>query len=177
MNFNKLMLATVIALSSVSMAQAAPGNQGSGTVKFFGEIIDAPCTLDADSVDQTYDMGQVSNRVLADEGVGASQDFTIELKDCDITTLKTVKVAFTGQTDVNNANLLGLAGTASGAGIQLVDGNNVKVKLDGTQGIATYLQNGDNTLNFAAYLQGSKTGVAVVPGDFTAVTNFTLAYQ
>lgn len=176
MNFNKLMLATVIALSSVSMAQAAP-NQGSGTVKFFGEIIDAPCSLDADSADQTHDLGQVSNRALANEGVGSSKNFTIELKDCDVTVLKTVKVAFTGQTDINNANLLGLAGTASGAGIQLVDGNNVKIKLDGTEGSATTLQNGDNTLNFAAYLQGSKTGVAVVPGDFTAVTNFTLAYQ
>lgn len=177
MNFNKVMLASVIALSSVSFAQAAPGNQGSGTVKFYGEIIDAPCSLDPNSVDQAYDMGQVSNRVLANEGVGASQNFTIELKDCDVTTLKTVKVAFTGQTDINNTNLLGLAGTASGAGIQLVDGNNAKIKLDGTPGTATTLQNGDNTLNFAAYLQGSKTGVDVVPGDFTAITNFTLAYQ
>ncbi|OMQ23687.1 fimbrial protein [Serratia oryzae] len=177
MNFNKVMLASVIALSSVSFAQAAPGNQGSGTVKFFGEIIDAPCSIEPQSVDQSYDMGQVNTRVLASEGVGASQDFTIELKDCDVATLKTVKIAFTGQTDINNTDLLGLAGTASGAGIQLVDSNNVKVKLDGTPSASTTLMNGDNALNFAAYLKGSKTGVAVVPGDFTAVTNFTLAYQ
>lgn len=177
MNFNKLMLATVIALSAVSVAQAAPGNQGSGTVTFKGEIIDAPCSLAPDSVDQTIDMGQISNRVLANQGKSSSQPFTIELKDCDVTTLKTVTVAFTGQKDANNTDLLGLAGTASGAGIQLIDGNNAKISLDGVQGAATTLQNGDNTLNFAAYLQGSAAAVPVVPGDFTAITNFTLAYQ
>jgi type 1 fimbria pilin len=35
---------------------------------------------------------------------------------------------------------------------------------------------GDNTLEFGAYVQGAATG-DIVPGDFSAVTNFTLAYQ
>jgi type 1 fimbria pilin len=35
---------------------------------------------------------------------------------------------------------------------------------------------GDNTLQFGAYVQGVATG-DIVPGDFSAVANFTLAYQ
>eukprot|EP01030_Chromulinospumella_sphaerica_P006473 gene6473-6329_t len=35
---------------------------------------------------------------------------------------------------------------------------------------------GNNTLEFGAYVQGAATGT-IVPGDFSAVTNFTLAYQ
>ncbi len=38
------------------------------------------------------------------------------------------------------------------------------------------LNDGDNSLKFAAYLQGSSASSAVVPGDFTSVANFTLAY-
>ncbi len=35
---------------------------------------------------------------------------------------------------------------------------------------------GDNTLEFGAYVQGAATD-PIIPGDFSAVTNFTLAYQ
>lgn len=35
---------------------------------------------------------------------------------------------------------------------------------------------GDNTLEFGAFVKGGATG-DIIPGDFTAVTNFTLAYQ
>ncbi|OLP15147.1 hypothetical protein AGG97_03015 [Klebsiella michiganensis] len=36
---------------------------------------------------------------------------------------------------------------------------------------------GDNTLNFSAYLEKISTVTNVTPGDFEAVTNFTLAYE
>ena len=35
---------------------------------------------------------------------------------------------------------------------------------------------GENTLEFGAYVQGALAG-DIVPGGFSAVTNFTLAYQ
>jgi type 1 fimbria pilin len=35
---------------------------------------------------------------------------------------------------------------------------------------------GNNTLEFGAYVQGAATA-PIVPGEFSAVTNFTLAYQ
>lgn len=176
MKLNKLMLATVIAFSTASVAQAA-SNQGSGTVTFTGDIIDAPCSVAPESVDQTIEMGQISSRVLANQGKSSSQPFKIQLKDCDIATQKTVKVAFTGTAADGNSDLLGLAGSASGAGIQLINGAGQKVDLNGASSDAVTLLAGDNTLQFAAYLQGSTASGAVEPGDFTSVANFTLAYQ
>lgn len=170
------MLATVIAFSTASVAQAA-SNQGGGTVTFTGDIIDAPCSVAPESVDQTIKMGQISSSVLAKQGKSQSEKFSIGLRDCDAAVKKSVQVSFTGQTAEGNSELLGLAGTARGAGIQLIDGAGKKVELNGTPTDAITLLNGDSTLQFAAYLQGSTASGAIEPGEFTSVANFTLAYQ
>ncbi|AHG20037.1 fimbria A protein [Chania multitudinisentens RB-25] len=175
MKLNKLMLATVIAFSAVSVAQAAP-NQGGGTVTFDGDIIDAPCSVAPESVEQTVPMGQISSKVLANEGKSSSEAFNITLKDCNFSTQRSVKIAFTGLPADGNSELLGLAGTARGAGIQLVHGTNEKIAIDGTQISVNNLNAGDNILRFAAYLQGSSATDPVEPGDFTSVVNFTLTY-
>ncbi|MDI7374327.1 type 1 fimbrial protein, partial [Cronobacter sakazakii] len=47
----------------------------------------------------------------------------------------------------------------------------------GEASAAHQLQEGNNTLLFSAYLQGDGASATIVPGDFTAVADFTLAYQ
>ncbi|NTX79564.1 type 1 fimbrial protein [Serratia proteamaculans] len=189
MNMNKNLIAAVLATmamgSVVSTANAA--NQGSGTVTFTGSIINAPCSIAPDSVDQTVNLGSVANKALANGGKSSPQNFNIKLQDCDITGLvdKTVTTTFTGTPSKINANNLGLTGTASGAAIVLTQGG-TDIKL-GEATTATKVGEGNNTLAFAAYLQGetvtaaTKTDSAVyapiVPGDFKSVANFTLAYQ
>lgn len=59
-----ILTALISSVISVS-AFAAPANQGHGKVKFKGEIVDAPCSISADSIDQTVDLGQIANSVLA----------------------------------------------------------------------------------------------------------------
>ncbi|MEG7407759.1 fimbrial protein, partial [Serratia marcescens] len=54
--------------------------------------------------------------------------------------------------------------------------NGQPIKL-GEATTAQTLNTGNNTLHFAAYLQGEGASAAIVPGDFTAVADFTLAYQ
>ena len=178
MKLNKLMLATAIAFSTASVAHAAPTpNQGSGTVTFSGEIIDAPCSITPDSVDQTVPMGQISSRILAKEGKSSAEPFSIELKDCALNTVKNVKVTFTGTPDAVNSKLLALSGSASGAGIVIYDQLHAKEVELGTATDGQGLNEGNNALKFAAYLQGNSASGAVVPGQFTSVANFTLAYQ
>jgi type 1 fimbria pilin len=175
MKLNKLMLATVIAFASASVAHAA-SDQGNGKVTFTGSIIDAPCSIDPNSVDQTVHMGQISNRVLDKQGKSSMQPFNIELKDCSLSTMKNVKVTFTGTPDPDNSKLLALSGTATGAGIVIYDMLHSKDVELGTATDGQGLTENDNSLKFAAYLQGSSASGAVVPGDFTSVANFTLAY-
>ncbi|CAI0927135.1 fimbrial protein [Serratia entomophila] len=183
MKLNKIMMAAVLAFGVSSVAHAAVKDQGHGTVTFTGSIIDAPCSITPESVDQTVNLGQVSNVALKDGGKSTPKNFQIKLENCELTTAEgagknnTVSLTFTGASSAADKDLLGITGTAKGAGIAITDGAGNNITL-GKPSNAQTLQNGNNTLSFAAYLQGSKaSGAAIVPGEFQSVADFTLAYQ
>ena len=75
---------------------------------------------------------------------------------------------------VTDGGILGTVGGAGGVGIMMTHGSKV-IEL-GVPTTPQAIVAGDNTLEFGAYVQGAATGT-IVPGDFSAVTNFTLAYQ
>lgn len=54
MKLNKTILAAGLVLGFASMANAA--DQGHGTVTFTGSIIDAPCSIAPESIDQTVNL-------------------------------------------------------------------------------------------------------------------------
>ncbi|MGQ5757054.1 fimbrial protein [Serratia sp. IR-2025] len=174
MKLNKIMLATVLAFGVSSLANAA--DQGHGKVTFTGSIIDAPCSIAPESADQTVEMGQISNVALKNGGKSAPRQFDIKLEQCDTSTLKTVTTTFDGKAAAANPDLLGIIGTASGASIAITDMASNPIKL-GTATAPQTLNDSNNTLRFAAYLQGDGASATVVPGDFTAVADFKLAYQ
>lgn len=180
MTLNKLVAAT-IAFGFISAVHAEAPSSGNGSVNFKGSIIDAPCSITPDTVDQTVDLGQISNMVLKDGGKSKPKNFYIKLENCDTSTLKTVSTTFTGAKSAGNQNLLGITGTAKGASIAITDGSGTVITL-GTPTQPQGIQDHDNSLAFSAYLQGDmsadgKTGATIVPGDFTSIANFTLAYQ
>ncbi|MET3050600.1 fimbrial protein [Pseudomonas alkylphenolica] len=187
MKFHKTPLAMLAALvlasgaayaeDTVTPPAAASAVGGSGKVNFVGSIIDAPCSLDAESKDQTVRMDEISNKTLANQGESSMQSFNIELKQCDISKMKKVKVTFGGDADLTDPTLLGIAGSAKGAGIALTNGSGAQVKLGEASAARTLLE-GNNTLAFGAFLRGTTAkDVAVTPGEFTATANFMLAYE
>ncbi|MEE4412054.1 MULTISPECIES: fimbrial protein [unclassified Serratia (in: enterobacteria)] len=191
MKLNKIMMAAVLAFGATSMmANAAVKDQGHGTVTFTGSIIDAPCSITPETVDQIVDLGQVSNVALKDGGKSTPKNFQIKLENCELITEKegknnTVSLTFTGASSEANDGRLGITGTAQGASIAITDGAGTVIEL-GKPTDVQELQNGNNTLSFAAYLQGDMikgaegseaTGATIVPGTFQSVADFTLAYQ
>lgn len=182
MFIRKTMLAAVVAIGSMSLAHAA--DQGHGKITFKGSINDAPCSISADTVDQTVELGTVSNKVLKGGGKSKTQDFQLKLEGCDLTdaTKKEVTATFSGSASAGNSALLGITGSASGASIAITDGSGTLIDL-GTASKVRKLMDGDNTMQFAAYLQGDvklvgENDTAVItPGEFTSVADFTLAYQ
>lgn len=184
MKLNKIMMAAALAFGVTSVAHAAVKDQGHGTVTFKGSIIEAPCSITPETVDQTVNLGQVSNVALKDGGQSNPENFQIKLENCDLISdpadpkkNNTVSITFTGAASVDDAKLLGITGTAKGAGIAITDGSGKLIEL-GKASSAQTLGNGSNTLSFSAYLQGSKASTAVItPGDFQSVADFTLAYQ
>lgn len=177
MKLNKIMMAAVVAFGMSSVAYAA--DQGHGKVTFTGSIIDAPCSISPESEDQTVELGQVSNVALKDGGTSKPRPFAIDLENCAFDgddAKNKVTVTFTGMEGAGNNGLLGITGTAKGASVAITDASGQAVEL-GKATKAQELQNGDNTLAFSAYLQGDGASAAIIPGEFQAVADFTLAYN
>lgn len=173
MKLNKL----VIAVGMVMATGAANAqDQGHGTITFTGAIIDAPCSITAETANQTVDLGQVSNSALNNGQTSTPKAFFIQLEQCDSSQLKSgVQAAFTGATDAENSSMLGITGSAKGAGIVVTDGSGTPIKLDGTLSNAQTIGDGSNKLSFSAYLQAN--GASVTPGDFSSTADFTLSYN
>ncbi|OKP31388.1 MULTISPECIES: fimbrial protein [Serratia] len=172
MNFNKTIIATVLAFGVISTANAA--DQGHGTVTFNGTIIDAPCSITNDDAKQVVELGQISAAQLADGGTSIPKNFSIKLQSCTLAAMKTITATFTGAAGADGR--LGVTGTAQGASIALTDGANTVIKL-GQASKPQSLQEGNNTLVFSAYLKGDGAAATIKPGDFTSIADFTLAYQ
>ncbi|MDU2809698.1 MAG: fimbrial protein [Klebsiella michiganensis] len=182
MKISKIASAVVLTMGVASFA--AQADQGSGKVTFWGSIIDAPCSIKNGYGDQRIEMGQISNTHLDNGGISTPRNFDIELENCafelDSVTgdplYNTVKVTFAGGNVPGDMTMLAIRGQAAGAGVRIEDGSGQPVTLlVPTSGRALGI--GDNTLSFSAYLEKIASVTNVTPGDFEAVTNFTLAYE
>ncbi|QVM94314.1 fimbrial protein [Pseudomonas sp. SORT22] len=172
-----------IALAAAS-AGASAADQGNGVITFKGAIIDSPCTIAQESQYQTVEMDQISNVVLKDGGKSRATPFRIELRGCELGTIKSATATFTGSGSTANPQLLAINGTAKGASLAIADNKGDLIKL-GDAAPAQQLSNGNTFLQFQAYLQGDMTtpkegspvAATIVPGNFETFANFTLAYQ
>ncbi|EPC8365969.1 fimbrial protein [Vibrio cholerae] len=177
----KIPAIVMMAVTNVSFAAdeiKAPANQGGGTIRFVGSIIDAPCTISQESVDQTIEMGQISNSLLEQQGEGVLRPFEIKLENCASATAKKVTVYFNGISDDTAKTRLAINGTAKGAAIAIVnqiDGSNIAL---GTPTKAVAVLAGENHLKFGAKLVSNLTaGSKATPGEFSAIADFVMSYQ
>ncbi|HBZ16818.1 fimbrial protein [Pantoea sp. NPDC088449] len=182
MKLNKIMVAMGFGLVMMAGTANAIDDQGHGTVTIKGSIIDAPCSITPETIDQTVNLGQVSNVQLKDGGKSNPQSFSIKLENCDLAADKhTAQITFTGMESAGNPELIGMTGSAEGASIGLTNGAGTLIKLGEPTDVT--IQNGNNTLAFSAYLQGDPApaegtldGANIVPGTFQSVVSFNLAY-
>ncbi|HGL4620246.1 TPA: fimbrial protein [Citrobacter koseri] len=169
---------TLLILLSSGLINFAIADEGHGRINFTGSVIDAPCSISPESIDQTVDLGQVSNAALKKDfnrGTSTPKNFEIKLENCMLSPgQETVTTTFTGAEGKNGK--LGITGNASGAGIVLTDGGNSILTL-GEATTPQRLKDGSNTLLFSAYLQGDGILTDITAGDFSAVADFKLNYQ
>lgn len=176
MKLNKLGLALGLGLTVVA-GSAFAADQGRGIINFNGSIIDAPCSVSGESTNQTVNLGQISvGSLTTGDRVGVSTPFDIKLLNCSTETFKTVQTTFTGAADNDILQgALGIEGIAKNAAVVITNAGGKQIPL-GQPSEAIGIVDGDNTLNFAAHLQGSSSAAAT-PGSFTAIANFALTYQ
>lgn len=177
MKIKALAIVTLSALSLSSTAVLADTTTvNGGSVHFKGEIVNAACAVDAGSVDQTVQLGQVRSAKLATAGATSSAvGFNIQRNDCDTTVATKASVAFSGTTvDSSNTGVLALqssaAGGATNVGVQILDKTGTPLELDGASfSTATTLNDGTNVIPFQAryYATGAATaGIANADATF-----------
>ena len=181
----KIKTLAIVAMSALSLTSAAAladtTTVNGGTVHFKGEVVNAACAVDAGSVEQTVQLGQVRSAKLATAGSTSSAvGFNIQLNDCDTSVSTKASVAFSGTAvDTTNNTVLALQGSASGGatnvGIQILDNKGKPLALDGaTFSSATTLNDGPNVLPFQAryYATGAATA-----GTANADATFKVQYE
>lgn len=181
----KIKTLAIVVLSALSLSSAAAladtTTVNGGTVHFKGEVVNAACAVDAGSVDQTVQLGQVRTASLKQDGATSSAvGFNIQLNDCDTEVASKAAVAFLGTTiDTKHTNVLALqssaAGSATNVGVQILDKTGTALALGGASFSAqTTLNNGTNTIPFQAryYAIGTAT-----PGAANADATFKVQYQ
>ncbi|WP_323971617.1 fimbrial protein [Aeromonas hydrophila] len=151
------------------------------TVHLHGRIIDQPCVVSPESLEQEVEMGVVDVKQLYANGAGEQVPFSIRLTNCKPGIFRMAKVTFTGSKDTQlSGGLAFSAGSAKGAGIRLYDVTQSPLTL-GTPSRG-YLLGGttENELQFSARVEGHPDALAaknIQPGDYTAVANFIVAYE
>jgi len=168
-------------LASALMLNGAKAADNEDNVHFSGALVAEPCTLPDSETNITLDFGSVIIKSLYQYQRTQSQPFTIHLEACDPSLMKTVSVTFNGTVDDELNSLLALDPTSAAKGVaiglELPDGSPLAINK-----AAPYQQltAGNNALTFNAYVQIKPQALsmkAVTPGDFTAISTFTLAYQ
>ena len=110
----KILLLALVSSAMSTFVLAA--DMGHGKVNFKGSIIDAPCSISPNSIDQTVELGQISNMALVNGGKSTPRTFDIALENCDVTDVKKgVQLTFSGAAasfDKSNKTL-GIVGTGT----------------------------------------------------------------
>lgn len=182
MKMIKTVMAAAVATTLLSFGAHA-ANQGSGTVTFTGNIVDAPCSISSESVKQTVEMGTISNAAIRN-GTTPVKTFNIRLEGCDLRKFNAdgsentaakwggVKVTFTGATAGTNNQYLGVV---DNVGIELTQGG--KPLTIGTPAEKVTLLGGDQTLSFGAQVKAVDTTKAIPLKNFNTVASFAVAYE
>lgn len=171
----KTIIASTMMMLSASVFAAE--DTGHGVVNFTGAIIDAPCSIAPESMDQTVNMGLISDVLLEKQGETPVRPFSIQLESCSTETVKAATITFSGNTDGIDKKHLALSGKGKGAAIALVNQDESEIEL-GTKTKAIALVEGDNKLQFGAKLVSNlKDGESATPGEFKATANFIISYE
>jgi len=182
---NKSLVFGVLSVFSLSIFSAQAVIVNGGKVHFEGEIVDATCAVDAGSINQTVQLGQVKSSTLAASGdTSSAVGFNIQLNDCGPNVSGTASISFSGvaATDATGAviaDVLALqssaAGSADNVGVQILDASGSALELDGASfSVPKTLIDGTNILPFQAryYATGASTA-----GTANADATFQVQYQ
>lgn len=185
----RLLIKSLPAVIFMSMAgYTTLASASDGDITFNGQIVASACTLNGFNGGTTTNGAVMSlasvtpSSFTSAGGYAGMKDFTIDLKDCDNTTLKNAQVSFSGTPDtVDNAILKNSQtnGPATGVGIAILenDGTSLVDINGGTPSKAQALSTGSTSLLFKVAYKANTTTPAVTAGSVSAKTFVDITYH
>lgn len=179
----KINLLTLVALSVIPLSSFA----ADGDITFTGTVKASACSL------QGFNGGEGKSALMqlssvtpssfsSAGGYAGMKDFTIDLKECDTTTMKNARVSFSGTPDlVDNSILKNIQenNAAQGVGIAILenDGSTVIDINGGVPSKSQALTQGNTELEFKVAYKANTSTPAVSSGDVKAKTFIDIAYN
>ncbi|MCU6306347.1 fimbrial protein [Enterobacter quasiroggenkampii] len=161
------------------MSYATSATINGGEVKFRGQVVAAPCSVKADDINKTVEMGQVRTNNFPTKGTWYDPvAFQIHLEDCDTTVLTTVAVRFDGISDTNDPQVFQTgngAGAAQGLGLGIFDYTGTLLVPNTRPKNFFPLSDGENVLHFTAKYRSTLSQVH--SGDASGTVWFMMIYQ
>lgn len=151
------------------------------TITVSGNVRDNACTVATET--KTFTVNLLDNTAKRFSVVGATSPlvpFRIVLSTCG-SSVKAVKVGFTGTQDNENSQLLKIddgASSASGMAVQILDSQQAALPVNATSPSLSWIplsEKQTNILNFYARLMATR--VPVTAGHVYATATFTLEFQ
>ena len=158
-----------------------------GDITFTGKVTSSACSLKGfnggSSTSAVMTLPNVTPASFSSaDGYAGMTDFTINLQDCDITTMKNARVAFSGSPDTVDNTILKNTNTttpATGVGVAILenDGTNLVDINGGTPSRSQTLSTGDTELKFKVAYKANTSTPAVTSGNVTAKTFVDITYN
>lgn len=150
-----------------------------GDVHFYGQVVNAACSVTADTANQVVQMGQVRSSDFKNLGSWVDPvPFQIKLEDCNTNISKTVGVFFNGQSDSKDPQVFQTGSGASaskGVGLGIFDANGNLLVPGTAPPWFSALQEGNTTLSYMAKYRS--TDRMVKAGDASTQVWFNVVYQ
>ena len=176
MNKSMIQSGGYVLLAGLILAMSSTLFAADNNLHFSGNLLSKSCAL---VVDGQY-LAEVRFPTVSDvNAIRAVRDEVRvgKLKDCKGPAGYNVKVTLTGVEDSEQPGFLALdtSSTAQGVGIGMEKTDGMQVAINNTNGATFALTNGNNDINFRAWLQ-AKSGRDVTIGEFTASLTATFEY-
>lgn len=166
-----------VVLLLLSGSAFADSSTDSTQITIRGDILETPCTIAPDSIDQTIEMGVTPLSTLSVHGSGKPVPFTLRLEDCTLQRIdphrpewQRFTVTFAGATDGSD---FALQGDARGAALRIADRDG-NVSQPGVPLPAYPLAADENALHYT--LQLVRDHHAIQEGRYHSVISFRLNY-
>ncbi len=146
-----------------------------------GALVSEPCIISPGDEAVTLDFGNIVDKYIYHNRRTLGQNFSISLKECDLSVGGIVTITFQGNESLKLPGLIEIDASSMANGIAVgLETSDAKPLPLNQESPKILLQPGSNIITLRAYVEGEPDAIAnqhIEYGSFTATVTFTLNYE